>query len=83
MKKDQQHAYHVKVKLIPQDKGYKSSFSQGIVFGKNPETAEKMAIENITEALKNEPIGVEIKIQSIVKLRKDFLFYPSNKNDKN
>lgn len=71
-----QNAYHVKVKLIPKDKNYKSSFSQGIVFGKNPEAVEKMAIENITEALKSQPIDVEIKVQSTVKLRKDFLFYP-------
>lgn len=73
-----QNAYHVKLKLIPKEKGYKSSFVQGIVFEDTPTLAEKMAVEKITEAIKKEPFKVEVKVQSTVRLRKDFMFHPES-----
>lgn len=81
MKKD--NVYHVKIKLIPTIAGYKSNFSQGIVFAKNPSEAEKIALNKITEAIKNEPVKAELKIMSIKKLRKDFLLFDNTDSNEN
>lgn len=80
-----QNAYHVKLKLIPKDKDYKSSFVQGIVFEMNPSLAEKMALEKLQEWNETDAnVKCDIKVQSIVKLRKDFMFHPESKsNDSN
>lgn len=72
MSKD--NVYHIKIKLIPQSIEYKPTFTQGIVFAKNPSKAETIAVSKIKEALKKEPVVIEIKLTSIKKLRKDFLF---------
>lgn len=71
-----QNAYHVKLKLIPKEVGYKSSFVQGIVFESNPKNAEVAALKGFEEFLKKEPFDIEIKVHSVAKLRKDFLLYP-------
>lgn len=77
-----QNAYHVKLKITPKEKGFKSSFIQGIVFDDTPSLAEKRAIENLKEWVATETMNFEIKIQSTVKLRKDFMFHPeAKKND--
>lgn len=74
-----QNAYHVKIKLIPKDKGYKSSFIQGIVFEMTPALAEKLATEIINKWNEEElNVKCDIKLQSIVKLRKDFMFHPKS-----
>ncbi len=70
------NAYHVKFKLIPKENGYKSYFVQGIVFEKTPALAEKMALELLNKAYEKEAFEVEVKVQSVVRLRKDFLLYP-------
>ena len=71
-----QNAYHIKLKLIPKQSGYKSSFVQGIVFEMTPALAEKMALEKWIDAVKKEPFEVEVKVHSTVRLRKDFMFHP-------
>lgn len=74
-----QNAYHVKLKLIPKDKDYKTSFVQGIVFENTPALAEKMALEKLNEWQETEAtVKCEVKIQSTVKLRKDFMFHPES-----
>jgi hypothetical protein len=80
-----QNAYHVKLKLIPMDKGYKPSFVQGIVFDDTPALAEKRAIEEFYKWSDTDgAVKIEIKIQSTVKLRKDFMFHPdAQKNASN
>ena len=55
MGKKNDNAYHVKLKLIPNKVGYKSSFVQGIVFETSQELAVKLAKERIKEALLKEP----------------------------
>lgn len=75
------NAYHVKLKLIPKEIGYKSSFVQGIVFDENPKKAEEKAVKEFENFLKKEPFDVEVKFHSIVKLRKDFLLYPNTTKD--
>ena len=70
------NAYHVKLKLIPKQNGYKSSFVQGIVFAMTPTLAEKMAVEKWIDAVKKEPFEVEVKVHSSVRLRNDFMFHP-------
>lgn len=72
MSKD--NIYHVKLKLIPKHKIYKSTFTQGIVFAKKPSDAETIAVSKITKALKKAPTEIEIKVTSTKKLRKDFLY---------
>lgn len=71
-----QNAYHIKLKLIPKQNGYKSSFVQGIVFEMTPALAEKMALEKWIDVVKKEPFEVEVKVHSTVRLRKDFMFHP-------
>jgi hypothetical protein len=71
-----QNAYHIKLKLIPKQNGYKSSFVQGIVFEMTPALAEKMALEKWIDAVKKEPFEIEVKVHSTVRLRKDFMFHP-------
>jgi hypothetical protein len=70
------NAYHVKLKLIPKQKVYKSSFVQGIIFEMTPTLAEKMAVEKMVEVVKKEQFEVEVKVHSTVRLRKDFMFHP-------
>lgn len=77
-----QNAYHVKFKLIPKQEGYKTSFIQGIIFDDTPAKAEKRGLKKLSEFLLKE-IGVEIKTQSIVKLRKDFMIHPESGENEN
>ena len=69
-----QNAYHVKFKLIPK---------QGIIFDDTPAKVEKRGLKKLSEFLLKEPIGVEIKTQSIVKLRKDFMIHPESGENEN
>lgn len=71
-KKD--NVYQVKFKLIPDEIGFKSCFVAGIVLAKTQDLAISCAMDHIGKAFILEPFNVEIKIQSIVKLRQDFLF---------
>lgn len=83
MGKKNDNAYHVKLKLIPNKVGYKSSFVQGIVFETSQELAVKLAKERIKEALLKEPFEIDVKVQSAHKLRKDFLFSNFTEDDGN
>ena len=76
MKKE--NAYHIKFKLIPKKIGFKPNFIQGIVFDTSQELAVKNVTEKIIEAVNTNAYEteVEVKIQSVVKLRKDFLLFP-------
>lgn len=75
MANNKDNAYHVKMKLIPQNKGFKSSFVQGIVFEKTSALAEKLTLEKLNEwNEKQTDLKSDIKVHSIVKLRNDFLF---------
>jgi hypothetical protein len=76
------NAYHLKFKLIPKQNGYKSFFAQGIVFEMTPALAEKTALELLNKAYEKEDFEVEVKVHSVVRLRKDFLLYPQG-NDTN
>jgi hypothetical protein len=67
----QDNAYHVKLKIIPRQKFYKTSFFQGIVFDKTPAKAEIKALKALTEATID--INVDVIKHSVVRLRKDFL----------
>lgn len=71
-KKD--NVYQVKFKLIPDKIGFKSSFVSGIVLAKTQDLAISFASEHIEKAFVAEPFKVQIKLQSIVKLRQDFFF---------
>jgi hypothetical protein len=69
------NAYHVKIQLIPNRKGYKPSFVQGIVLAHEQETAVKTALDKFKDAaVKDGFENAETKVASAVKLRKDFLF---------
>lgn len=76
MKDKKDNAYQVKLKLIPKGAGFKSSFVQGIVFESSPAQAEKRAITEIKKWVQASEYEAEIKLQSILKIRKDFLFFP-------
>ena len=67
-----QLAFQIKFKLTPKQVQYKPSFISGIVLAKNQVDAVQGATEQITEAIHKEPIKVEVKLQSVVKLRRDF-----------
>jgi len=74
------NAYQVKFKLTPAEKGYKSSFVSGIVIALSQESAVKEATAKVKEAVSKEGFEVEVKLQSAIKLRKDFLiFVPAEK----
>jgi len=68
------NVYQIKFKLIPDKVGYKSSFTSGIVLAKTQESAISESSKNIEKALLAEPFKVQIKVQSIVKLRQDFFY---------
>jgi hypothetical protein len=69
------NAYQVKFKLSPVEKGYKSSFVQGIVIAISQESAVKEATAKVKEAVSKDNFDVEVKLQGAVKLRKDFLIF--------
>jgi uncharacterized protein (UPF0335 family) len=69
------NAYQVKFKLIPANKQYKTSFIQGISIAKNQESAVKESNQQVKEAVSKEGFDVEVKLQSVIKLRKDFLIF--------
>lgn len=72
-------AYQVKFKLTPVDKGYKSSFFAGIVIAFSQESAVKEATAKLKETLSKDNFDVEVKLQSAIKLRKDFLIFVDEK----
>jgi hypothetical protein len=67
-----QLAFQLKLKLTTKQVGYKPSFISGIVLANNQVDAVQGATEQIIEAIRKEPIKVEVKLQSVVKLRRDF-----------
>ena len=73
-----ENAYQIKFKLIPKKIGFKANFDQRIVFDVSQELTKKNATEKVFEAANQNTYGteVEVKIQSVVKLRKDFLLFP-------
>jgi len=67
-----QLAFQIKFKLTPKTAGYKPAFISGIVMAANQVEAVEDATVQVTRVTDKEPIKVEVKLQSVVKLRRDF-----------
>lgn len=68
------NAYQIKFKLTPKKVGYKGVFVSGIVFANNQVNAVKEATERLVLSVSKEPMEIEVKLQSAVKIRNDFFF---------
>jgi hypothetical protein len=66
------NAYQIKYKLTPKKASLKGGFISGIVMAKSQEKAVKEATEQIKQSVSKEEFEVEVKLQSVVKLRNDF-----------
>lgn len=73
------NAYQIKFKLTPKKASLKGGFISGIVIASNQEKAVKEATEGVKIATSKEEFEVEVKLQSVVKLRKDFFLIVEDK----
>jgi hypothetical protein len=67
-----QLAFQIKFKLTPKSSGYKPAFISGIVMAHTQVEAVEEATVQVTRVANNEPMKVEVKLQSVVKLKRDF-----------
>lgn len=69
-----ENAYQIKFKLTPKKASLKGGFVSGIVIASTQVKAVEGATEGVKSAVSKEKFEVEVKLQSVVKLRKDFFF---------
>lgn len=69
---ENQLAFQIKFKLTPKSAGYRPAFISGIVMADNQVDAVRDATQQVTIVTDKEPIKVEVKLQSVVKLKRDF-----------
>ncbi|MDV6170207.1 hypothetical protein R1T16_17355 [Flavobacterium sp. DG1-102-2] len=74
------NVYQVKLKVMP-PKPYMSFFMQGVVLAKTEAAAVEKAINVTKDWAKNEVHNADVKLQSVSKLRNDFLIDARPTND--